>query len=137
MVIRERLQKGEILFGPCISKKYSSFEVFCFLGPPPLLEVRPLELTKTTLLFYHPLPLVGSKAKEEVEMCDVTEILTPTPINYEGPPIVKICSGIDYNLMLDVEGNAWTFGNQVFKKEMIVPSCNHYKSLNPFKILTF
>jgi len=59
---------------------------------------------------------VGSKAKEEVEMCDVTEILTPTPINYEGPPIVKICSGIDYNLMLDVEGNAWTFGNQEFGK---------------------
>jgi len=49
-------------------------------------------------------------------MNDVTEVLTPAAIIYDGPPIVKISCGIDFNLMLDVEGNAWTFGNQEFGK---------------------
>merc|ERR1719495_2538114 len=59
---------------------------------------------------------IGGKAKEEIEMNDVTEVLTPAAIIYDGPPIVKISCGIDFNLMLDVEGNAWTFGNQEFGK---------------------
>lgn len=37
-------------------------------------------------------------------------VLTPTPINYSGPPIIRISCGADFSVILDIKGNLYTFG---------------------------
>lgn len=59
---------------------------------------------------------MGSRAREEVEANTLPSILEPTLIKHDGPPIIKIAAGLDFSLMLDVEGVAWTFGSQEFGK---------------------
>ncbi|XP_067622064.1 protein RCC2 homolog isoform X2 [Eurosta solidaginis] len=34
----------------------------------------------------------------------------PTPINYRGPPIIRICCGAEFSVILDIKGNLHTFG---------------------------
>jgi len=57
---------------------------------------------------------VAKGRKEEIEISSITEVLEPTQINYSGPPIIKISTGMDFSMLLDVEGCAWTFGSQEF-----------------------
>ena len=33
---------------------------------------------------------IAKGRKEEIEMSTITEVLTPTPINYSGPPVIKV-----------------------------------------------
>lgn len=37
-------------------------------------------------------------------------IFTPTPINYRGPPIIRIGCGAEFSVILDIKGNLHTFG---------------------------
>eukprot|EP00088_Acartia_fossae_P062419 TRINITY_DN7533_c0_g1_i1.p1 TRINITY_DN7533_c0_g1~~TRINITY_DN7533_c0_g1_i1.p1 ORF type:complete len:478 (+),score=139.26 TRINITY_DN7533_c0_g1_i1:92-1525(+) len=56
------------------------------------------------------------KAKEEQEHSSVQVVLEPTLINYSGPPVIKISAGLDFSMLLDVEGCVWTFGSQEYGK---------------------
>jgi len=56
------------------------------------------------------------RSKEEIEQSSVKEVLEPTPITYNGPPVIKISAGMDFSLILDVEGVVWTFGSQEYGK---------------------
>ncbi|XP_018574597.1 protein RCC2 homolog [Anoplophora glabripennis] len=38
------------------------------------------------------------------------QILTPTRINYRGPPIVKVGAGADFSVILDIKGGLHSFG---------------------------
>jgi len=60
--------------------------------------------------------VANGRGKEEIETSNVATVLEPTPINYDGPPIIKIAAGMDFSMMLDVEGQVWTFGSQEFGK---------------------
>jgi len=58
----------------------------------------------------------NSRSKEEIETNSVDKVPEPTLINYTGPPIVKISAGVDFSLLLDIEGCVYTFGSQEFGK---------------------
>ena len=58
----------------------------------------------------------NGRVREELETNSIERILELTPINYSGPPVIKISSGMDFNMLLDVEGCVWTFGSQEFGK---------------------
>jgi len=59
---------------------------------------------------------IGTRGREEIETNTVPLILEPTLIKYDGPPVIKIAAGLDFSLLLDVEGCAWSFGSQEFGK---------------------
>ena len=54
------------------------------------------------------------KVNEEVETCTVDSVKEPTPINYAGPPVLKVSCGKEFSMLLDLEGCVWTFGSQEF-----------------------
>lgn len=56
------------------------------------------------------------KTAEEVEANSVTMIKEFEPINFTGPPVIKVSAGTDFSMLLDVEGVAWSFGSQEFGK---------------------
>ncbi|XP_023340146.1 protein RCC2 homolog isoform X2 [Eurytemora carolleeae] len=58
----------------------------------------------------------NGRVREELETNSIERVLELTPINYSGPPVIKISSGMDFNMLLDVEGCVWTFGSQEFGK---------------------
>jgi len=60
--------------------------------------------------------VTAGKGREEIEISSVPEVHTPTLISYSGPPVIKISAGMDFSMLLDVEGSAWTFGNQEYGK---------------------
>lgn len=37
-------------------------------------------------------------------------VLTPTRINYRGPPIIKVGCGAEFSVILDIKGNLHSFG---------------------------
>lgn len=57
---------------------------------------------------------VGKNKTEELEICSVESLTTPTLINYSGAPIIKVSAGTDFSMMLDLDGYVWTFGSQEF-----------------------
>lgn len=40
-----------------------------------------------------------------------TIVSSPTPVNYNGPPICKIGCGGEFSVILDIDGNLHTFGH--------------------------
>lgn len=58
----------------------------------------------------------NGRVREEIESNTVERILEPTIIKFDGPPVIKISAGVDFSMLLDVEGTAWTFGSQEFGK---------------------
>ena len=53
-----------------------------------------------------------NKGNEEVETCNVPMLKDFDEINFNGPPVIKIAAGVDFSMILDIDGNVWTFGSQ-------------------------
>jgi len=54
------------------------------------------------------------RAMEEIETSTIPTVKVPTLINHSGPPVIKISTGADFSMILDLDGVAWTFGSQEF-----------------------
>lgn len=53
-----------------------------------------------------------NKGNEEVEMCNIPMLKDFDEINFNGPPVIKIAAGVDFSMLLDIDGSVWTFGSQ-------------------------
>jgi len=49
-------------------------------------------------------------------------IYSPTPINYRGPPIIRIGCGAEFSVILDIKGSLHTFGLQTLVLQVAIDS---------------
>merc|ERR1711974_106910 len=49
-----------------------------------------------------------NKGNEEVETCNIPMLKDFDEINFNGPPVIKIAAGVDFSMLLDIDGSVWT-----------------------------